>query len=233
MATRTIARLYDTYDNAAAVVQELETAGFARDEISLVGRHDATGQVVSDPNTVNPVVTGRDVPVGGEPAESRAGTGATIGTVLGGGAGILAGLGSLAIPGVGPVIAAGWLVATLTGAGVGAAAGGLLGSLTGAGVSEPEAHAYAEGVRRGGALVALRVTDDAAYDRADAIMRSRNSRDASGLRQDYESAGWSRFDETDPSVAEADRLRSPGLVADPAAIGIDPAIPVTTRRRAG
>lgn len=67
--------------------------------------------------------------------------------MLGGGAGLLAGLSSLAIPGVGPVVAAGWLITTLTGAGVGAAAGGLLGSLTGAGVEEAGAKGYAE---RGG-----------------------------------------------------------------------------------
>ncbi len=78
------------------------------------------------------------------------------GTVLGGGAGLLAGLGMLAIPGIGPVVAAGWLVATALGAGVGAASGGLLGSLIGAGVAETDAHTYAEGVRRGGTLVTVR-----------------------------------------------------------------------------
>ena len=61
--------------------------------------------------------------------------------------------------GLGPIVAAGWLVAALTGAGVGAAAGGLLGALTGSGLSEEESHVYAEGVRRGGNLVTVR-TDD-------------------------------------------------------------------------
>src|SRR6185437_13482826 len=97
-------------------------------------------------------------------AASGAGTGATTGAVLGGGAGLLAGLGMLAIPGVGPVVAAGWLVATLAGAGagaaVGAAAGGLVGSLTAAGVPEREAHVYAEGVRRGSSLVTVRAGPD-------------------------------------------------------------------------
>src|SRR5205085_5078419 len=92
-----------------------------------------------------------------------AGTGAGIGAGIGGAAGLLAGLGLLAIPGVGPVVAAGWLVATAagaaTGAVVGGAAGGLVGSLTGAGVPENDAHFYAEGVRRGGTLVTARVDD--------------------------------------------------------------------------
>jgi len=70
-----------------------------------------------------------------------------------------AGLGSLAIPGVGPIVAAGWLIATLTGAGVGAAAGGLLGSLTGAGVDEADAKGYADHVGRGGTLVTVRASD--------------------------------------------------------------------------
>ena len=80
-------------------------------------------------------------------------TGASLGTVLGGGAGLLAGLGMLAIPGLGPVVAAGWLASTLVGAGVGAAAGGVVGALTDAGVSHEDAHAYAEGINRGGTLV--------------------------------------------------------------------------------
>ena len=97
-----------------------------------------------------------------EAASSGAGAGASLGTILGGGAGLLAGIGALAIPGVGPVVAAGWLVATLTGAGAGAAAGGLLGALTGAGVPEGQAQGYAEGIRRGGTLVSVRVEDSMA-----------------------------------------------------------------------
>ena len=97
------------------------------------------------------------------PDDSNAGAGAkrgaVAGTAVGGGLGLLAGIGALAIPGVGPVVAAGWLVATLAGAGVGAGAGGLLGALTGAGVGEEESHVYAEGVRRGGSLVSVRVPD--------------------------------------------------------------------------
>src|SRR5207344_1400083 len=64
-----------------------------------------------------------------------AGAGAGVGAAVGGTAGLLAGLGLMAIPGVGPVVAAGWLVATTVGAAAGAATGGLIGGLTGAGVS--------------------------------------------------------------------------------------------------
>ena len=65
----------------------------------------------------------------------------------------------MAIPGVGPVVAAGWLVATLAGAAAGAATGGILGALTQAGISNDDAQVYAEGLRRGGAVVSARVND--------------------------------------------------------------------------
>jgi hypothetical protein len=88
-----------------------------------------------------------------------AGTGAGVGAAVGGVVGVLAGLGLLAIPGIGPVVAAGWLVSLAAGAAVGGTAGGIIGALTQSGVSEDEAHTYAEGVRRGGTLVTARVPE--------------------------------------------------------------------------
>src|SRR6186713_1009063 len=88
-----------------------------------------------------------------------AGAGAGIGAAVGGTAGLLAGLGLMAIPGIGPVVAAGWLAATAAGAAAGGIAGGIVGALTQAGVSDEDAQVYAEGVRRGGTLVTARVND--------------------------------------------------------------------------
>lgn len=142
---RMIAHRYDTYDQGVRAVEELEAAGVAHEDISIVSGSQGTAGATTagtDGNTA-----------------AGTGTGATLGTVLGGGAGLLAGIGALAIPGVGPVIAAGWLIATLTGAGVGAAAGGLLGSLTGAGVDEADAKGYADHVSQGGTLVTVRASD--------------------------------------------------------------------------
>ena len=85
--------------------------------------------------------------------------GAGIGATAGGVVGLLAGLGLLAIPGVGPVVAAGWLVATAAGAAVGGTAGGIIGALTQAGTSQEDAYLYAEGVRCGSTLVSARVAD--------------------------------------------------------------------------
>ena len=182
---RTVAHLYDTYEHATTVVKELEATGFSHDDVSIVANQGAADGYAA-PAAVDPVKA--------DAAETGAGTGASIGTILGGGAGLLAGIGALAIPGVGPVIAAGWLVATLTGAGAGAAAGGLLGSLTGAGVPDDNAHVYTEGVRRGSTLVTVRA-DDARAAEAETIMARHNPVDVAQRGADYRSGKWERFDE--------------------------------------
>ena len=193
MATRTITHLYDSYDDAARVVADLEAAGIPHSDISLVANKTRDG-VTTDTAT-------------------GAGTGAGIGAVLGGGAGLLAGIGALAIPGIGPVVAAGWLVATLAGVGVGGAAGGLLGSLTGAGVDEADAHVYAEGVRRGGSLVTARV-DESKVATVESVMMKQSYVDMTQRAGEYRASGWNRFDESAPaymaSDAEAERRRRTG-----------------------
>ena len=180
MPTQTLSALFDHYDDAAAAVTKLEAAGIPHSDISLVSnKADTTTTEAGDT---------------ADHAAPGAGTGATLGTLLGGGAGLLAGLGLMAIPGVGPVVAAGWLVATLTGAGIGAAAGGLAGSLTGAGVSERDAHAYAEGVRRGGSLLTVR-TDEARAEAAARILEEHGSIDVDERAQGWERDGWARAGE--------------------------------------
>jgi uncharacterized protein (TIGR02271 family) len=91
----------------------------------------------------------------GTQAAEGAATGAIGGGVLGGVIGLLAGVGALAIPGVGPIIAGGTLASTLAGAGIGAAAGGLLGALVGMGVPEEDAKHFDQGFRAGGTLVTV------------------------------------------------------------------------------
>lgn len=153
---RTIAHVYPSYTEATHVVTALEAAGIPHDQISIVSGDGNRDDAHTDTTTG---MTSGDPAQG---AATGAGTGATVGTVLGGGAGLLAGIGSLAIPGVGPIVAAGWLVAALTGAGVGAATGGLIGSLTGAGVSEADAKTYEKGVTDGGTLVTVRADESQA-----------------------------------------------------------------------
>jgi hypothetical protein len=105
---------------------------------------------------------------------------------------LLTGLGLLAIPGVGPVVAAGWLVATAVGAAAGAATGGIVGGLSEMGVSPEDADVYAEGVRRGGTLVSAKVADGLAAQYEAVLDRSAvNIRDRGAA---YRKAGWTSFD---------------------------------------
>lgn len=180
--TKTVTALFDRYDDARAAVRDLEAAGFSHADISIVANN-------------------ADSRVGGTDAAEDAGTGAGIGAAIGGVGGLLAGLGMLAIPGVGPVVAAGWLAATAAGAAAGAvaggAAGGVIGAMTESGVPEHDAHVYAEGVRRGGSLVSARV-DDVRADEADAILRRAKSVDISARGTAYRKSGWERFDPAAP-----------------------------------
>jgi hypothetical protein len=115
----------------------------------------------------------------------------------------------LAIPGIGPIVAAGPLAAALAGAGVGAVAGGLIGGLTGAGVSEEDANYYAESVRRGGALVTVRA-DDARADEAARIMRTHGAVDIERRADQWRSEGWTRHDPSASpySVEQMERERA-------------------------
>jgi len=160
------------------VVQELANAGFPRDDISIIA-NNASGELstYSDEGVADGAVTG-----------------ATGGAVLGGVAGLLVGLGALTIPGVGPIIAAGPLAAALAGAGIGAAAGGLLGALVDLGIPDEEAGYYAEGVRRGGALVSVRADDDMA-DTAVTIMERYNPVDVESRAEEWRQSGWTGYDE--------------------------------------
>lgn len=196
MAQQTITALYDDYDAASTAVTKLEAAGIPHGDISIVSsnegdRHAGRLRTTTD---VDGTHAHHDTP---EKASTGAGTGATLGTVLGGAAGLLTGLGLLAIPGVGPVVAAGWLVATVTGAGIGAAAGGLAGGLTGAGLSETDAHTYSEGVRRGGTLVTVR-TDGLHAARVMDILEEHGSIDVDERAQNWRAEGW-----TAPQAAAA------------------------------
>lgn len=181
MATRSIARMFDTAAAAHAAVRELEAAGFAHDDVSYMG---GQGETAAD-TAANDTTERR----GDTGADTGAATGATLGTVIGGGAGLLAGLGALAIPGLGPIVAAGWLVATLTGAGVGAAAGGLLGALASAGLGEESAATYAEGVRRGGHLVIVRADESRAME-AELILDRHGPVDMDRRTADWRNEGW-------------------------------------------
>jgi hypothetical protein len=178
--TKTVSALYDTYDAASSAVNALEGAGISHSDISIVS-NNAEGRAT---------------------AAQDVGTGAGVGAGVGGVGGLLAGLGLMAVPGVGPVVAAGWLVATavgaVAGAAVGGAAGGIVGALTGTGVPEDEANLYAEGVRRGGTLVTAKV-EDARAPEAQSILQRQKYVDMDARGRSYRESGWSRFDPNAPA----------------------------------
>lgn len=187
--TTTLVALYDDVRTAQQVVDELIDQGFKRDNISLIAR-DVDEEYAS-------YVDGDD--------HNEAAEGAGIGAVIGGIGGLLVGLGALAIPGIGPVVAAGPIVAALTGAGVGAVAGGILGALVDMGLPEEEAHHYAEGVRRGGTLVAAQVAD-ARVDEAIRIMERHHPVDVNDRSRYWRESGWDRFNES-AEYLSADQIR--------------------------
>ncbi|UXN66591.1 hypothetical protein N8E89_26265 (plasmid) [Phyllobacterium sp. A18/5-2] len=193
---QTITGLYDNYANARTAVNALEDAGISSSNISIVGREGETNESY---------------------AGEGAATGAGVGAVVGGTGGLLAGLGMLAIPGVGPVVAAGWLAATAAGAAAGAvaggAAGGIIGSMTNAGVDEDDAHVYAEGVRRGSTLVSVRVEEDQG-DVARSILNDNAPVDVQARRAMYREEGWQGFDPNSPDLTEEELARERDRVRD-------------------
>jgi hypothetical protein len=191
--TKTITRLFDNYADAERAIGELERIGVPHRDISLIannadGAHDRRGEVRSG-----------DGRIATDHAADDAGKGAAAGGVIGGAGGLLAGLGVLAIPGLGPVVAAGWLASMAVGAVAGAAAGGATGGLVGAlkhsGESYKDAHVYAEGVRRGGALVSAKV-DDRLVAQTETALDGFNAVTAARRGEAYKQQGWQGFDES-------------------------------------
>jgi uncharacterized protein (TIGR02271 family) len=188
---KNVVGLFDTRNDAEAAIRDLRDSGFNSGDISFVGNNANNQYSAGDSGYTS---------TGDSEASEGAGFGATGGAVLGGLAGLLVGLGAIAIPGVGPAVAAGTLATTLgstaLGAGIGAAAGGLVGALVGAGIPEEDANVYAEGIRRGGALVSVQVATDDDADRAANIMDRHNVVDIDERGSTYRQSGWSGFDES-------------------------------------
>jgi hypothetical protein len=185
-------KVYDSYAQAESAVRDLEAAGIPSSDISLVANKYVSEQYANVDEA------------------SATSTGIGLGAATGGGAGLLAGLGLLAIPGLGPVVAAGWLAATAAGAAAGAVTGGIIGALVDTGTSESDAHVYSEAVRRGGTLLTVR-TDSASTREIEGILARHKPIDPAIRRREYEQSGWREFDPAagpyTPSEAEIDRIR--------------------------
>jgi Heat induced stress protein YflT domain len=133
--------IYQNEKQAERTVDDLLVAGFSNDDISvLLPDREGTMDFAHDKSTKAPEGTAAGVTTGG---------------VIGGALGLLAGIGVLAIPGVGPLLAAGPIVAALAGLGAGGAVGGIIGALVGMGIPEYEAKRYEGHIKAGGVLLSV------------------------------------------------------------------------------
>jgi hypothetical protein len=150
--------IYKSRATAEAAVDRLVSAGFSNQDVSvLMSDNEGSKDFAAEKNTKAPEGTAAGVGVGG-----------TVGGTLG----LLAGIGALAIPGVGPLIAAGPIVGALAGLGVGGAVGGLVGALVGLGIPEYEAKRYEGRVKDGGVLVSIHCNTSQEISKAKDILKA-------------------------------------------------------------
>jgi len=177
--------IYSDYAKVERAVDVLKTAGFRNTDISVlfpenVGTKDFAHEK-------------------GTKAPEGATTGAATGAVLGGAMGWLAGIGALAIPGVGPLIAAGPIVAALAGAGVGGAVAGIAGALIGMGIPEYEAKRYEGRVKKGGILLSVHSDSSDWTKKAKEILESTGAEDIASSGE--ASADFSKTDKPMPRAS--------------------------------
>jgi hypothetical protein len=207
---KTVIGLFDTTADAYAAQNDLVGRGIAKDRVSVV-----TSASNSDADVT---------PTERTEAAEGAGVGAVAGGIAGGAAGILASLGLLAIPGIGPFLVLGPIVTFLTGAAIGATGGGIVGGLIGLGIPADEAELYAEGVHRGGTLVTVDVPDTDA-DRVAAILSQHNAVDIDKRASEWESTGWKRkttSTASPPSDESTRDARTRGVERESTTGGMDP-----------
>jgi hypothetical protein len=184
--SQVVTRLFDSYADAESAMHELEATGIRHHDITLIANDEMARRRAA-----------REAEGEGDVPGHASRAAAEVGGEVGGVAGLLAGIGVLAIPGLGPVMAAGWIVSAIAGAvigvTVGSAAGGLVGALTHHGVHEADAHVYAEGVRRGGTLVSVKATDDK-VPAVEAVLHRFAGVDAATRGAEYRASGWTRFE---------------------------------------
>jgi hypothetical protein len=165
--------VFGIYPNAFAAeggVDALVRAGFASSNISVLMAHDAsTKEFAHEKHTKAPEGTT---------------AGAVAGGAIGGTLGLLAGIGAIAIPGLGPFIAAGPIMATLAGLGAGGAVGGVLGALTGLGLPEYEAKRYEGRVKNGGVLLSVHCDTSEQISRAKVVLKDSGAEDISSATEE-------------------------------------------------
>jgi heat induced stress protein YflT len=157
--------IFKSRARAESAIDLLLSEGFRSDDVSVLAPdQQTTKQLASEKNTKAPEGTA---------------VGASAGGAVGGTLGLLAGIGALAIPGLGPFIAAGPIMGALAGLGVGAAAGGLIGALVGMGIPEYEAKRYEGRVKNGGILVSVHCDNSEWVSKAEDLLKQAGGEDIS------------------------------------------------------
>ncbi|MBA3873498.1 MAG: hypothetical protein ABI970_12760 [Chloroflexota bacterium] len=198
-----VVAVYDNFDTANMAVKALVAEGFSRDDIGLAA-NNATG-AYNNLAADQVVDTSEDVS-GGE--------GGGFGAVVGGITGAVVALSAIVIPGIGPIIAAGPLVALLGGA-TGAVVGGAAGAVTGGiaaslmhlGIPEEDAQHYVESVRRGNALVTVAVTNDDDATTASNVLQRYNPVDIKNRAEQWREGGWKGFDPNAAPYTQEDLVK--------------------------
>lgn len=177
--------IYQTQADVEYAVDALRAEGFRNTDVSvLFSDNRGTKDFAVEKNTKAPEGTA---------------AGATTGVLIGGVLGWLAGIGALAIPGVGPLIAAGPIVAALAGVGVGGAVGGIAGALIGMGIPEYEAKRYEGRVKDGGILLSVHCDDRNWTAKAKQILERTGAQDVSSTGES--SADWQKSDKPLPRAS--------------------------------
>jgi hypothetical protein len=203
MSDTTVVALFDRFEAAQAAIVDIVNGGTPRDRVSLLGNDwDA-----AHPGLIGNPAFAREQVLEESDEQPAAVTGAEVGIGIGGALGLLAGIGTLAIPGIGPLIAAGIWATIGAGAVGGGVIGGAIGALTEHGISDKDAHLFAEGLRRGGTLVTVKAAKDA-YDGIAQIFKNHGAVDVEKRRAAWVAEGWISFD---PDAGELPRARVDAL----------------------
>lgn len=192
----TVVGVFDDAGRAEDALNALRAGGFNPEQVSVVAKDSRTvGEITAEAEMGSPV--------------EGAGTGAFLGGVTGGVLGWLVGIGALALPGLGPIVAAGALATTLGGAALGAVAGGLIGALVDLGIPEEEARVYEESVRGGGILLTVHASSPRQADDARELLTRHGGADVRAYGLDVAS----------PAASDAPTLGQAGAGAGAAIAG--------------
>lgn len=192
---KNVVGVYDTEQEAIIAIEDLVKQGYDKQDICVIGKDIKNVNYIADET--------------GTVAEESAATGALAGGTLGGLTGLLVGVGALAIPGAGPIIAAGPIASSLIGAVAGAGLGGLTGALIGIGIPDDQAEFYGNSVKEGKILVVTKNRGIPNQDDRNTLAAANNSSMAQDWDELKKLGGEMQNSESKEDLKERDKVRDP------------------------